>query len=133
MRVFLCAVGALVLATGPTVGDVGSCGVEATELELGRFARARKRLDCERCAECGVRTARCTRACDPQAPPDAKWPSTCHPLFHDGEVCVRALRAASCADFGGFVDDVAPTTPTECEFCRDVAPPSERSSDAGGA
>jgi hypothetical protein len=63
---------------------------------------------------------RCMQACDSAATPDAIVPSTCHPLLHDGEVCIRALDAASCSDYAGYVSDVAPTAPTECEFCRDV-------------
>ncbi len=30
---------------------------------------------------------------------------------------MRALLAASCSDYASFVDDVAPTVPTECDFC----------------
>jgi hypothetical protein len=41
----------------------------------------------------------------------------CFPLVHDGEVCLNALRAASCNDYANYVDDLAPTVPTECNFC----------------
>ncbi len=111
------AVLALVFGAGPTVGDVGSCGRTATSLDEAGFAAARKRLDCQRCRECGLSTQHCVRACDPAAPSDVFFPPTCHPLEHDGEVCLDALQAASCGDYAGFVDDSAPSSPTECQFC----------------
>jgi hypothetical protein len=109
---------ALGVGAAPTVGDIGSCGRAATDLDPQSFASARKELDCRRCTECGLRTQTCQNACDPNAPGDVGWPSTCHPLEHDGEVCLRALQAASCGDYAGFVDDIARTAPTECDFCR---------------
>ena len=111
------AVVALVLGAGPTVGDVGSCGRTATDLDDSAFAAARKQLDCQRCSECGLATQHCKRACNPFAPSDVYIPPTCHPLVHDGEVCLHALQAASCSDYATFVDDVAPSAPTECQFC----------------
>ncbi|MDP8998871.1 MAG: hypothetical protein M3O46_02030 [Myxococcota bacterium] len=108
---------AVLFGAAPTVGDVGSCGKTATDLDLLVFAGARKRVDCQRCGECGVRSQSCGTACDPNASSNVGWPATCHPLEHDGEVCLRALRAASCRDYAHFVDDVAPTLPTECDFC----------------
>lgn len=115
------AVIALLFCAAPTAGDIGGCGRDATLLSEPTYARTRKTIDCDRCRECGYATQRCARACDPKAPNDIGFPSTCYPLLHDGEVCVRALRAASCDDYGGYVDDAAPTVPTECDFCR-VAP-----------
>ena len=109
---------ALGVGTGTTVGDIGSCGRMATDLDQHSFAIARKDVDCQRCTECGLTTQICRNGCDPNAPSDVGWPSTCHPLEHDGEVCLRALQAASCSDYAGFVDDVARTVPTECDFCR---------------
>jgi hypothetical protein len=114
-----------VLFAAPTVGDIGSCGVTPTLLDERLFANARKAVDCQRCTECGLTTQTCVRACDSNAPSDVSWPPTCHPLLQDGNVCVRALRAASCSDYAGFVDDVAPTEPSECDFCHLTA-------DAGG-
>jgi hypothetical protein len=108
---------ALVFGAAPTVGDVGSCGRTAADLDPQSFASARKDVDCGRCTECGLATQTCVGACDANAPGTAGWPPTCHPLQHDGEACLRALRAASCSDYTGFVDDVAPTLPTECDFC----------------
>jgi hypothetical protein len=116
----LALAGLLALGVGaaPTVGDIGSCGRAATDLDARSFANARKELDCQRCTECGLDTQTCQNGCDPNVPSDVGWPSTCHPLEHDGEVCLRALQAASCADYASFVDDIARTVPTECDFCR---------------
>jgi hypothetical protein len=108
---------ALVFGTGPTVGDVGACGKTATTLDETQFSQARKVADCRRCGECGLSTARCTRACDPKQPGDVVFPPSCHPLFHDGEVCLDALLAASCSNYAAYVDDNAPETPSECDFC----------------
>jgi hypothetical protein len=111
------AVLAAVLGAGPTVGDIGACGRTASDLDLQTFALSRKAVDCQRCSDCGLGTQRCQAACDPNQPSDVAWPSTCHPLEHDGEVCLDALRAAGCSDYATFVDDVAPATPSECDFC----------------
>jgi hypothetical protein len=108
---------AIALCTAPTVGDVGGCGVQASDLDPATFAAERKLLDCQRCTECALDTNACHVACDPKARSDVAWPSTCHPLEHDGDVCLRALRAASCGDYASFVDDTAPTVPSECDFC----------------
>jgi hypothetical protein len=109
----------------PTVGDTGGCGRTAAELDRDRYAHARKLQDCEKCQECTPGTARCERACDPKQLPEIVLPGTCQPLYHDGEVCLRALAAASCETFGTYVDDEAPATPSECDFCRvpPAAPP----------
>lgn len=130
MTFVVAVLGALTMA--PTAGDVGGCGHEATLLDPAIFGAARKEEDCERCKECGVETTRCKSACNPSAAPDIVLPPTCRPLLHDGEVCLRAIAAASCDDFASYVDDVAPTTPSECEFCR-VAPPPEGSLSDGAA
>jgi hypothetical protein len=108
---------AIGLCTAPTVGDIGGCGVRATSLDMATFADERKQVDCQRCTECGLATMTCRNACDPNAPSDVAWPATCHPLLHDGDVCIRALQAASCGAYASFVDDVAPTEPSECDFC----------------
>lgn len=102
----------------PTAGDVGGCGTEATALDPLAFARARKDADCERCQECGIESGRCERACDPGTPAETSIPRTCAPLQHDGQVCLRALRAASCDAYRAYVDERAPTTPSECAFCK---------------
>ena len=109
---------AVVFGTAPTVGDIGSCGRAATELDQRAFAQARKAVDCQQCTACNLATQTCQSACDPEAPADVGWPVTCQPLEHDGEVCLRALQSSSCAAYKRFVDDLAPTVPTECDFCR---------------
>lgn len=120
------------LSAAPTVGDVGGCGREASYLDVDRFAQARKLEDCERCQECGLESARCGRACDPKAPPDVAIPVTCKPLLHDGEVCLRALQAAGCDAYRSYVDDDAPTLPSECRFCRIAPPPATGAFGDGG-
>jgi hypothetical protein len=115
--IVLIAVVAAVFIAAPTVGDVGGCGKQATDLDEPAFARARKDIDCKRCQACGLATHTCQSACDPQAAGDVAFPVTCRPLLHDGEVCVRALEAASCGDYATFVDDTAPSVPRECDFC----------------
>ncbi len=111
-----------VLLMAPTVGDTGGCGRTASELDHERYENARKIEDCQRCQECAVTTERCGRACDPKALPEIVLPDTCRPLYHDGEVCLRALAAATCATYATYVDDLAPSSPSECNFCR-VGPP----------
>jgi hypothetical protein len=114
------AVLALVFGAAPTVGDVGSCGDQATSLDPGYFEAERKAIDCKRCTECGLTSKTCTDACNPSVPGDYGWPSTCFPLARDGVVCIDALEAASCSDYASYVSDTAPTEPSECDFCRDI-------------
>jgi hypothetical protein len=112
--------GALCMA--PTAGDVGGCGAEVTELNAQQYAFDRKSMDCTRCRECGFGTVRCMRACDATKSPDTSVPSTCKPVKHDGEVCLRALEVATCDAYSAYIDDRAPATPSECEFCQYVPP-----------
>ena len=122
-HVLVCAVlGALTMA--PTVGDVGGCGKDVTELDRQQFADARKLEDCERCTECSIGTDRCQRACDKTKPSDVVLPQTCRPLFHDGEVCLRKLASVSCDTYATYVDDFAASVPSECEFCRTLPAPT---------
>lgn len=107
-----------VLSAAPTPGDVGGCGSDVRLLDRDVYARARKTQDCKRCEDCGIRSDRCTRACDAASSPETVVPASCRPLFHDGEVCLRARADVSCATFARYVDDVAPTSPSECEFCK---------------
>jgi hypothetical protein len=109
---------ALVFGVGATVGDIGSCGKAPTDLDAAVFARARKIVDCERCTECGLSTARCAAACDADAGANETFPPNCAPLYQDGLVCLNALLAAPCGDYALYVDDNARLVPTECEFCR---------------
>ncbi|MGH7296756.1 MAG: hypothetical protein ACRELB_17585 [Polyangiaceae bacterium] len=111
------AVLAAIFGAGPTVGDVGSCGTSATPLDEKTFVADRKALDCTRCRQCGLTTKTCADACDPGKPGTVAWPATCYPIEHDGQVCIDALEAASCSEYAAFVSDVAPTTPSECDFC----------------
>lgn len=119
------------LCAAPTVGDVGSCGSEAVALDATSFYAARARLQCRRCGDCALQTAACVRACVlAQNPGDAaaldlgadagvgvtQWPAECHPVIHDGEVCLRALEAVSCGDFARAVSP-SPIVPSECDFC----------------
>ena len=114
------AVLALLFGAAPTVGDVGACGRKATLLDESTFAARRKALDCQRCTACGLDTQTCANACDATKPSDVGWPKTCLPLDHDGVVCIDALEAASCNDYASFVSDLAPTVPSECDFCQDI-------------
>jgi hypothetical protein len=114
------AVLAVLFGAAPTVGDIGACGQKATPLDEATFAAQRKALDCQRCTQCGLVTQTCADACDPAKPSPVAWPSTCFPLEHDGVVCLDALEAASCGDYASFVSDVAPTVPSECDFCHDI-------------
>ena len=104
----------------PVVGDVGSCGQEAEDLDAYKFFYGKESLDCERCTECDLLTRACGKACD-LTQETVEFPEGCYPLIHDGEVCLHALQVASCADYEGYMADEAPTTPTECNFCPPLA------------
>ena len=106
---------AVVFGIGATVGDIGSCGQATDELDPRTFFDIKAGLDCDRCAECGLRTNACDRAC--KEPAATTFPKGCRPLVHDGEVCLRALIHAACSDYESYVDDTAPTAPSECQFC----------------
>lgn len=121
------------LCMAPTAGDIGGCGKEATDLDADDYAVGRKNVECDRCRECGIDNARCKRACDPKQAPDIALPPTCKPVRHDGEVCLRAIDAVSCEKFTTYVDDVAPATPGECDFCKiKPEPPPPAFVDGGG-
>lgn len=107
---------ALTLLAGPTVGDIGSCGQSVEELDPLKFFAQKQLVDCRACTQCGIVNATCERTCT-VAIEEASFPEDCFPLAHDGEVCLNALDAASCDDWVGYLDDVAPTAPTECNFC----------------
>lgn len=121
------------LCLAPTAGDIGGCGKEATDLDADDYAYGRKSEDCKRCRECAIETERCKRACDPMKLPDVALPATCKPVRHDGEVCLRAIDAVSCEKFATYVDDFAPATPGECDFCKvKPEPPPPAFVDGGG-
>lgn len=110
------AVWALLFATAPTVGNVGSCGQDPVDLDPEKFFTAKEGVDCRQCTECGLDTTPCARACDAELAPD-RFPEGCYPLVHDGEVCLDALNAASCGDYEQYMAEIGATTPTECNFC----------------
>jgi hypothetical protein len=106
-----------VLCAAPTPGDIGGCGQTAELLDPPIFFASKARMDCIRCGECSLDTNACESACDPGVPTATAFPDGCFPLVHDGEVCLRALRYASCDDYASYVSDTAPGVPTECNFC----------------
>ena len=103
--------------TAPVPGDIGGCGQSAQDLDASTFFASKKAVDCQRCNECGLGSQACRNACDTSQPAQTAFPQYCYPLVHDGEVCLRALMAASCNAYTGFMDDSAPGVPTECDFC----------------
>jgi len=112
------------LAGAPTAGDIGSSCQPVVLLDHTKFFSAKQGLDCDRCTSCSLTSTACNAACGkkPVAPP---FPKNCYPLVHDGEVCLRALTAASCSDYALFVADHGAIIPTECDFCpADKAPAS---------
>ncbi len=111
----------LAFCTAPTPGDVGGCGQRAEELDPELFFRAKAATDCERCNECTLATKTCSKACNEEELLRA-FPDDCLPLVHDGEVCLRALAAASCDDYERYVRDARREVPTECSFCPEREP-----------
>lgn len=111
-----------VLCLAPTPGDVGGCGRAPELLDERAYADTRQRTDCTRCTECALTSDRCTRACRTDAAPEIAFPPGCAPLLRDGEVCIRALRVASCASYAAYLSDVTPQVPSECQFCRAQKP-----------
>lgn len=107
---------ALLVLAGPTVGDIGSCGQEVAELDPDKFFIEKEFIDCTHCTECGFLSRACDAACDLNRS-NPGFDQDCFPLVHDGEVCLNALRAASCEQYASYIDDAAPTVPTECNFC----------------
>jgi hypothetical protein len=106
---------AVVFGMGPTVGDIGSCGQQTDLLDARTFFERKAHTDCQRCRECGLTGKLCDRACD--GPPQTSFLPGCEPLVHDGEVCLDALVSASCDAYASYVNDTAPTAPSECQFC----------------
>ena len=114
-RPLLLAVCLMCLA--PTPGDIGGCGQAAELLGARQFFQKKRELDCRACTKCGVESRLCDGACDAEAEPDTEFAHACFPLVHDGEVCLRALRYSSCAEYETYLQDEQPQTPTECNFC----------------
>lgn len=118
-----------VLCAAPTPGDIGGCGKRAELLDAELFFAKKYALDCSACQVCGVDNDTCDWACDPNNAP-SEFPLGCFPLVHDGEVCLRALTYSDCDEYRGYLDDQAPTVPSECNFC--PAREGEPQTDAGG-
>ena len=121
----LLTVGLAVLCLAPTPGDVGGCGREPELMDERAYAGSRRSTDCTRCTACGLTSARCGRACLTTSPPEIAFPAGCAPLVRDGEVCIRALRVASCASYEAYLSDTTPQVPTECQFCRGQPLPTD--------
>jgi hypothetical protein len=100
----------------PTPGDTGGCQ-PARPLDETAFFRAKRNVDCDRCQECKLTTEHCSRACDDERASSEHFPDDCAPLAHDGAVCLRALLASACGDYGKYVSDDRPQLPSECDFC----------------
>ena len=107
----------LLFCAAPVPGDVGGCGQSPDPLDPAIFFATKRNIDCRKCRECGLSTLLCTQACDESAVIPADFAEDCRPLVHDGEVCLRALHFASCDAYREYMDDRAPTVPTECDFC----------------
>jgi hypothetical protein len=124
------AIALLFFTAAPTAGDIGSSCQPEDELDPVRFWGVKQAIDCQLCDECQVATKACSRACSKTLIFD-DFPSSCRPVEHDGEVCLDALLAASCAEYAEFMADEGSTIPTECAFCREVTASSLSSGDAG--
>ena len=107
----------LLFCAAPVPGDVGGCGQNPQALDPATFFASKKAIDCQRCTECSLASQSCEKACNNAADIERDFPGECFPLVHDGEVCLRALLYASCDDYREFLDDAAPSVPTECDFC----------------
>jgi hypothetical protein len=106
---------AIFVLAAPTAGDIGSCGQALDDLDPAKFFAEKRRIDCRQCTDCGFQTRTCEAACADQG--ESTFAAGCYPLVHDGEVCLHALSVADCEQYAPYVDDVAPQTPTECNFC----------------
>jgi hypothetical protein len=113
----LFAVFVALLCAAPVPGDIGGCGQEPDLLDGPVFFLTKQQIDCERCQKCGLIAQSCRRACEAKQPVPDDFPEGCSPLVHDGEVCLRALLHASCAEYETYVDEQRPQVPTECNFC----------------
>jgi len=102
---------------GAVPGDVGGCGQAAQELDPSVFFERVRAVECEQCTRCAIQTLACRAVCVGDEPVPTEFEPGCVPLVHDGEVCLRALEAASCRAFRDYVDEGAPRMPSECDFC----------------
>lgn len=109
------AFAAVFFLMAPYSGDYGCMSSPVTDLDPNKFFLAKQEDDCAACIDCGFITDYCSRACG--AAMGGTFPDGCYPLVQDGEVCLRALEATSCADYQAYVSDQGATIPTECDFC----------------
>ena len=88
-----------VFGAAPTVGDIGSCGRQATPLDEATFAAERKaaRLPEMHSVRADDADVRRTRAI-PTSPATSPGRPRVSRSTHDGVVCIDALEAASCTD-----------------------------------
>ncbi|HVW28970.1 MAG TPA: hypothetical protein VHC69_26580 [Polyangiaceae bacterium] len=105
------------LCAAPVPGDIGACGQPVARLDADRFFTAKRNIDCDHCKQCGIDDETCTADCGKGALEVESFPSGCEPLVHDGEVCLRKLLDTGCDDYARYLDDTAPTVPSECDFC----------------
>jgi hypothetical protein len=103
------------LCLAPTPGDIGGCGAPADLLGARPFFEKKRDIDCGACSQCGIHNRTCDALCSEPIP--NAFPRGCFPLVHDGEVCLRALSYSSCEQYRTYLDDRAPRTPSECDFC----------------
>jgi hypothetical protein len=122
VRRLLLVLVALLFLAAPTPGDIGCASRSAEDLDPNKFFLAKQQDDCAACNACGFVTQACMRAC--RSPMGGSFPDQCYPVIHDGDVCLDALEAASCAQYASYVADEGATIPTECDFCpsRDAGP-----------
>jgi hypothetical protein len=118
-----CALLFALFCLGPTPpGDIGGCGQQVQPLDATVFFQHWANIECEKCTECNFVSTRCTKACEGEELQQS-FRDGCAPLVHDGEVCLRALRAADCDEYQDYAKDNGTLVPTECRFCpRGVAP-----------
>jgi hypothetical protein len=109
------AVAIVFFTAAPTAGDIGSSCQSPDDLDPKKFFAEKAAIDCKRCTECGIQTDACANVC--VALPQTSFLPGCYPLVHDGEVCLDALKAASCSDYVSYEADQDRSAPTECDFC----------------
>ena len=96
-------------------GQHGAPNIDAIG-HIGRDGKLFGGIDAAKCDECDFVTAVCDarRRGEVEA---MEFPTGCFPLIHDGEVCLDALLAAGCDEYGDYVADQGAIVPTECNFC----------------
>jgi hypothetical protein len=105
------------LCAAPVPGDIGACGQPVARLDADTFFGAKRNIDCDHCKSCGIGNETCKTDCGHGSLEVSSFPGGCEPLVHDGEVCLRKLLQTGCDDYAQYLDDAAPTVPSECDFC----------------